>query len=494
MTAEVIETQSRETRGLGQAVYNLIVPKLEGIPETQPITVKLSDRIRYLFDQAITPDQRQQAVASLNSYWLFRIAQELGYVTTLRQLFKRAGVSTTAENYDLAEKILPDLKPPITVGRVAYHPRKECAEPSFAKFIATEDINRACDVLGGSRKETKPTRPIIDKIPTVETTISIDSSPRDFYMTSEQLKIGDFRDHVAQEPGLYLAAWHDEQIRSLLRFKDRAVVDAFWDHYYGNVLLAVRGLIKSYQFPNLTFEVAYREINTVLADIYQIVKDKEDEETYHNDNGNPRVEILIDGSLTKRDLREIIDPEVIARAKMRDHAAFGEIYKHYRDPIYNFVYRMMGHPQDALDFTQETFMKAYSGLPRTAHDLRVGPWIYRIATNVCLDELRHRKLIRWQPWESFISVFHPSQISRDNPERDVLDGENQEETLAILDRLYPRYRACLILRHYQDLSYDEIAEALGTTKASVKTLLFRAREEFRQVYARTDRRPALPAA
>lgn len=189
-----------------------------------------------------------------------------------------------------------------------------------------------------------------------------------------------------------------------------------------------------------------------------------------------------------------IEPAVIARAQMGDHAAFEEICLSYWNPIYKFVYRMMGNPEDAFDLTQETFMKAYQALPRTSHNLRVGAWIYRIATNACLDELRHRKLIRWQPWESFISVFHPSQISRDNPERDVLDGENQEETQAILDRLYPKYRACLILYHYQDLSYNEIAEALGATRATVKSLIFRAREEFRQVYARTDRRPALPAA
>lgn len=189
--------------------------------------------------------------------------------------------------------------------------------------------------------------------------------------------------------------------------------------------------------------------------------------------------------------RKDVEPKVIALAQAGDHAAFAIIFKHYWNPIYNHVYRMMGNPEDAADFTQETFAKVYQAFPRTSYDLRVGAWIYKIATNVCLDELRHRQLIHWQPWDTFTSVFHPSQVSRDNPERDVLDKENQEEVQLILDRLNRRYRLSLILREYQDLFYDEIAEALNTTKSAVKTILFRAREQFRQVHARTERKPLL---
>lgn len=186
----------------------------------------------------------------------------------------------------------------------------------------------------------------------------------------------------------------------------------------------------------------------------------------------------------------VVAPAVVARAQAGDHIAFEAIYNQYQIPIYNYVYRLMGNAEDAFDLTQDTFLKAYQALPRTSYDLRVGAWLYRIATNVCLDQLRHRKLIKWQPWEAFIAVFHPAQVGRDNPEGDVLDKENQEEVQLVLDRLHTKYRMCLILREYQDLSYDEIAEVLHTTRAAVKSLLFRAREEFRQVYARVDRRPS----
>lgn len=180
---------------------------------------------------------------------------------------------------------------------------------------------------------------------------------------------------------------------------------------------------------------------------------------------------------------------LIARAQAGDHAAFETIFNQYQTAIYNYIYRLMGSAEDAYDMTQDTFLKAYLALPKTSDDLRVGAWLYRIATNVCLDELRHRKLVKWQPWEAFVSVFHPSQVAKDSPERDTIDRENNEEVQLILDKMHPKYRMCLVLREYHDLSYDEIAEVLSTTRAAVKSLLFRAREEFRQVYAKVERQP-----
>jgi RNA polymerase sigma-70 factor (ECF subfamily) len=185
----------------------------------------------------------------------------------------------------------------------------------------------------------------------------------------------------------------------------------------------------------------------------------------------------------------IPDAALIARAQAGEHAAFEQLFNQYQSQIYNYIYRLMGSSEDANDLTQDTFLKAYLALSRTSHDLRVGAWLYRIATNVCLDQLRHRKLIKWQAWESFVAVFHPTQVAKDSPERDCITRENAEEVQLILAQMHPKYRMCLILREYHDLSYDEIAEVLNTTRAAVKSLLFRAREEFRQVYAKVERQP-----
>ena len=183
------------------------------------------------------------------------------------------------------------------------------------------------------------------------------------------------------------------------------------------------------------------------------------------------------------------EPTAVAFAQAGDQPAFEWLLGQYQAAIYNYVYRLMGSSEDAYDLTQDTFLRAWLHIPKTAPHLKVGAWLYRIATNVCLDELRHRKLVKWQPWEAFVSVFHPSQVARDSPERDCINSENNEEVQLILEKMHPKYRMCLILREYHDLSYDEIAEVLTTTRAAVKSLLFRAREEFRQVYAKVERQP-----
>lgn len=166
-------------------------------------------------------------------------------------------------------------------------------------------------------------------------------------------------------------------------------------------------------------------------------------------------------------------------------ALFETLFEQYHQQVYQYIFRMMSDADDALDFTQETFLRAYRGLPAVlaaGRELQARAWLYRIATNTCLDELRRRRLIRWQPWESFVSVFHPSQVATDDPARDVLRQEAAEEVQAVLDRMHPRYRVCLVLREYQGLSYQEIADATGCSAEAVKTALFRAREDFRRRY------------
>jgi RNA polymerase sigma-70 factor (ECF subfamily) len=149
--------------------------------------------------------------------------------------------------------------------------------------------------------------------------------------------------------------------------------------------------------------------------------------------------------------------------------------------------------EDAYDLTQETFLRAYAALPKLTGELKMGPWLYRIATNLCMDQLRRRKLIRWEPLDSLLSVFHPRQTSRESPEREALRHESREMVHRVLAKLPPKYRLCLVLREYQDMSCEEIAEVLGTTRSAVKSLLFRAREEFRVVHERLEQSASAPA-
>lgn len=165
---------------------------------------------------------------------------------------------------------------------------------------------------------------------------------------------------------------------------------------------------------------------------------------------------------------------------------FQWIFLEYEQPIYQYVYRLVGNIEDARDFTQDAFLKAYKKLPETLArgDFQPLAWLYKIATNVCFDEFRHRKLVKWQPWEVFISDFHPSQIARDDPEREAMQTETKEEIQAVLAKLLPHYRAVLILREYHGLGHEEIAQVLGYSRTAIRHLLLRARQSFRLQYAK----------
>jgi RNA polymerase sigma-70 factor, ECF subfamily len=158
---------------------------------------------------------------------------------------------------------------------------------------------------------------------------------------------------------------------------------------------------------------------------------------------------------------------------------FEALFATYRAPIHSYVHRLMGNREDADDLTQETFAKLYRALPRF-RPVHVRGWVYRIATNACLDELRHRSLVRWEPWEAPVAAAHGNRAATDDPVRDVLREETRHEVVAVLDRLPPRFRTPLVLRELHGLGSEEIASALGTTRGAVKSVLMRARARFRQ--------------
>lgn len=160
--------------------------------------------------------------------------------------------------------------------------------------------------------------------------------------------------------------------------------------------------------------------------------------------------------------------------------AFDVLHQLHQKAILNYIYRLMGNVADAEELCQDTFLKAYLALPKTSDDLRMGPWLYRIATNRCLDELRHRQLIRWTTWEHYLTVFHPSQVAEDNPEQDCLNAERAADVRLVLSGLSPEYARMLELREFRDLSYDEMAEACSATRSAIKSRLFRARRAFQE--------------
>lgn len=179
----------------------------------------------------------------------------------------------------------------------------------------------------------------------------------------------------------------------------------------------------------------------------------------------------------------------VERARRGEEAAFAAIYQRYERRIYAYVFRIMGNPDDAFDLTQETFIKAYQALPRLdpEQELNLSAWLHRIASNACLDVLRRRKLISWLPWEHERErgegVAEPASHDKSgDPENSYEQQETSKQVQTTLRRMSARNRMALVLKEYQDLSCDEIADVMGVSRGAVKSILFRAREEFRKLY------------
>lgn len=176
-----------------------------------------------------------------------------------------------------------------------------------------------------------------------------------------------------------------------------------------------------------------------------------------------------------------------------NHDSFVTIFNTYNPEIYNYNLRVMyGNRELAFDLTQDTFLKAYQLLPSIAEGLTVHPWLYGIATNLCVDELRHLGALSWTPVDRLIHRFKPAYIGGDNPRWKPSGDQHVDEVQPILGQLSTIHRIGLVLREYQDLSYDEIGSVLHLNHRQVMDLLFRARQQFRQVYPRTDQQQSPP--
>ena len=188
------------------------------------------------------------------------------------------------------------------------------------------------------------------------------------------------------------------------------------------------------------------------------------------------------GSVMAGNLGTKID--VTSAASVAASAEFAQVFAEHQSAIYGYVYRMIGNADDAADLTLTAFEKALRAWPKRPADLQVRPWLYRIATNACLDELRHRKLIRWMrlDFSEGDEAPVPEPVAPDDPADALLRAEDARCVRAALARLPERYRTALLLREAEGLSCEEIGEALGISRSAAKVLLFRAREKLKETY------------
>lgn len=174
------------------------------------------------------------------------------------------------------------------------------------------------------------------------------------------------------------------------------------------------------------------------------------------------------------------DAELVARSRSGDNKAFEAIVRRYQKLVYNVTYQMIRNHDSAADVTQDTFLKAYKALSRFDTTKPFKPWLLKIATNSTLNLIRGSQ--GQQSLEELLEANPQAEpASAEDLEQDVEWRVSQHMLFDALGRLPIQQRKVFILRYQQDLPYEEIADIAELSISSVKSLLFRARENLRKI-------------
>jgi RNA polymerase sigma-70 factor (ECF subfamily) len=184
-----------------------------------------------------------------------------------------------------------------------------------------------------------------------------------------------------------------------------------------------------------------------------------------------------------------VNPQIdsyIRAAQNGDHRAFEQLVRAYDQSVLRLAMSLLGSPDDARDVYQEAFLRVHRNLHAFRFDCSFHTWLYRIVTNICLDQLRKRKVRREEPavvetaegpldrMDSFAE-----EAAQANPERSMWNRQLRERIEEALGGLTPRERMVFELRHYQGLRLRNIGEMLGSTEEAAKNCLFRATQKMR---------------
>ncbi len=178
------------------------------------------------------------------------------------------------------------------------------------------------------------------------------------------------------------------------------------------------------------------------------------------------------------------DRDLVASAVTGIEGGFEELVRRYQRPISAYVYRMVGNYETALDLTQEIFIKIYGSLARYRPEFKFSTWIYKIAHNAAIDHLRRssgreRSLVVGSDGDQYDLPIESDGLT---PEQQTEREERRVEIESVVRSLPTAYRELIVLRHSQDLTYEEIVDVTGLPLGTVKNRLFRARDLMRQQF------------
>jgi RNA polymerase sigma-70 factor (ECF subfamily) len=191
------------------------------------------------------------------------------------------------------------------------------------------------------------------------------------------------------------------------------------------------------------------------------------------------------------DWRELVDQEVVRLAALGHEAAYRELIRRYERPVFSLIYRMVRDRELAEDLAQETFIKVLNAIDSYRPEYKFSSWIFKIANNAAIDQLRRRSLdtlsLDGSPHAESAEAIEATTLQIGDDSESQLDEVANRELGAMIEEaiatLRPEYRNCILLRHVEGRPYEEIAEILDLPLGTVKTYIHRARNELRILLA-----------
>jgi RNA polymerase sigma factor (sigma-70 family) len=180
---------------------------------------------------------------------------------------------------------------------------------------------------------------------------------------------------------------------------------------------------------------------------------------------------------------------LVQRANIGDQKAYAELMDRYRDAIYYMLLKMVNNASDAEDLTIEAFGKAFKNIQQYTPNFAFSTWLFKIATNNCIDFIRKRKanhISLDHNDEEHERATHDIQAPVLDPEESMINEQKIKLMHSIVSKLKPRYRKLIELRYFNEFSYEEIAEELELPIGTVKAQLFRARELLYNILKNTN--------
>ena len=188
------------------------------------------------------------------------------------------------------------------------------------------------------------------------------------------------------------------------------------------------------------------------------------------------------------DIRNLPDADLVSLAQDGKEAAYRELIRRYERPVFSLIFRMVRDREIAEDLAQDTFIKVLNHIDRYRPEFKLSSWLFKIANNVAIDHLRKRQLetvsIDGSPHAASAAEVEATQMDVAARQETALEEmEAKEIGKAIegaIESLRPEYRSCIMLRHVEGRSYEEIAAMLDLPLGTVKTYIHRARHQLRE--------------